>query len=240
MFSMFKDIFKDRKKTLMFVLLAILLLFSMTKKSKPSRVEVRVQQPVIQQPVIQQPVIQQPVVRQEQVIQQPVRQEQVVQKQVVQEQVLQEQPVRQEQVVQEQVVQEQPLQEQPIQQEQVVENFNNKTKTKATLYWASWCGHCQMTKPKWMEMKEHFSKKKGIEIEEINCEGDNYKKCIVLNDQGKPDHVRGYPTMVVRKLNKDNLIVKEVEYSPNQKGNIKGDRSVKDLINFVNYYNKSL
>ena len=32
-----------------------------------------------------------------------------------------------------------------------------------------------------------------------------------------------------------NLIVKEVEYSPNQKANIRGDRSVKDLINFVNY-----
>ena len=213
----------------MLVFLAILLLFTITKKSKPSRVEVRVQQPVIQQPVVQQPVVQQPVV------QQPVVQQPVVQQPVVQ------QPVVQQPVVQQPVLQEQPVvQEQPIQQEQVVENFNNKTKTKATLYWASWCGHCQMTKPKWMEMKEHFSKKKGIEIEEVNCEGDNYKKCVVLNEQGKPDHVRGYPTMVVRKLNKDNLIVKEVEYSPNPEGNIKGDRSVKDLINFVNYYNKSL
>jgi thiol-disulfide isomerase/thioredoxin len=128
-----------------------------------------------------------------------------------------------------------------VQEEQnVTEKFNNKQKTKATLYWASWCGHCQMTKPKWMEMKEHFKNSENIQIEEVNCEGENARKCIVLNEQGKPDHVRGYPTMVVRKLNNKNLIVKEVEYRPTSDGKIKGDRSVNDLINFVNHYNTTL
>ena len=209
---MFQDIFKDKKKTLMIVVLVLLLLFTMTKRSQPKRVEVPVQQ-VVHKPVVHQQVVQQPVV------QQPVVQEQ--------------------RVVEEQQV----VQEENVGQEQVQETFNqgkNNMKTKATLYWASWCGHCQMTKPKWMEMKKHFSGKSGIEIEEVNCEGENYKKCVVLNEQGKPDNVRGYPTMVVRKINENNLIVKEVEYEPNKNGNIRGDRSTKDLINFVNYYNKVL
>ena len=210
----------DKKKLVMYAFLAILLFFIITKKSEPTRVPVPVKI-VDEQEVVKE---EQKVVEEEQKV---VKEETKVVRKVPR-------VVRQEQ----RVVQEEPK---VVQEEQLKENFNeNKQKTKATLYWASWCGHCQMTKPKWMEMKKHFENSKNIKVEEVNCEGDNAKKCIVLNDQGKPDHVRGYPTMVVRKLNKKNLIVKEVEYRPTKDGKIKGDRSVQDLINFVNHYDKTL
>ena len=115
------------------------------------------------------------------------------------------------------------------------ENFNNNNKIKGILYWASWCGHCIQTKPKWLKMKEFFNKDDSVEIKEINCEGDDYEKCKIMKD-GKLESIDGFPTMICRKEDENGEIIEDIEYGRDSSANIKGDRSAEDLEKFIKHH----
>ena len=119
---------------------------------------------------------------------------------------------------------------------EIQENMNTE-KTQVCFFWASWCGHCQDTKPKWEEMKKMVTK--NIEINEINCEGDNTDKCKIYLS-GKEEDIEGLPTITIRKLDSNNKVIKEVEYNNEPDKGIEGSREPEDLIKFIKHYSDKL
>lgn len=79
------------------------------------------------------------------------------------------------------------------------------------LYYAPWCGHCKALKPEWEKLKDFISNSKELKgriiIREINC------------DQNECP-VPGYPTIVMKKRNK------ELTYD--------GERNVESFVEFIN------
>jgi len=66
--------------------------------------------------------------------------------------------------------------------------------TKITLYYADWCGYCEMFKSEWNKLKKIISDK-NLKITTMEYESKRI-------DQEKKDMIQGYPTIIIDKNNK--------------------------------------
>lgn len=89
----------------------------------------------------------------------------------------------------------------------------NDENPKLIAFTAKWCGHCTNFMPLYNKMKKYHSKK----IDFINYDSED-------KDKMKKYNITGYPTLYLEHKNK------LVEYS--------GNRSEKDILDFVNKYSK--
>jgi thiol-disulfide isomerase/thioredoxin len=106
-------------------------------------------------------------------------------------------------------------------EKKVIKKKSKKKDIKLVLYWANWCGVCQKIKPNWNKAKEILVKKyPKLNIEEIDC--DKSKSYILVN--GEKESLEGVPTILLRDG------VNDIEYERGEE--LKGDRSVEDLIKF--------
>jgi len=90
------------------------------------------------------------------------------------------------------------------------ENFGGSTsenKHKLVLYYTNWCGWSQKFLPTWDELKNRV---KNVDFVAIDCEA-NKDQC---------QNVPGFPYLVLEKVSSN-----KVQY--------KGDRSMEDLIEFI-------
>ena len=109
-------------------------------------------------------------------------------------------------------------------------NINLKTNKQLILYWANWCGICHKIKPNWNIEKKKLKKKyPDLDITEINCDDPSVDKCYLFKDN-KKKNLDGVPTILLRKNTND------IEYQKIEKDNLKGDRSVDELIRFCEIY----
>ena len=97
------------------------------------------------------------------------------------------------------------------------ENMNNKL--KIINYNTNWCGYSKRFQPIWNEFTNKMkSLKPDVDVIDMKCDNEsNESKCRV-------PEVEGYPTVVLYDGDKPNVF--------------NGERSVDNLINFVNNYSK--
>jgi thiol-disulfide isomerase/thioredoxin len=106
-------------------------------------------------------------------------------------------------------------------------NDKNVIKSQLILYSANWCGICQKIKPNWENAKNLIQiKYPNIEVININCDNPRQNKCFSYIN-GKQQSLDGVPTILLRRNKID------IEYKKDTKNNFKGDRSVDELLRFV-------
>jgi len=92
--------------------------------------------------------------------------------------------------------------------------YESTVKPKLILYYAMWCGYSRQFLPEWEKFEQYATENlKNINIEKINCEGDNESIC---NKKGVP----GFPYIVLEKS--DGKILP-----------FDGDRTVEELVKFL-------
>ena len=80
------------------------------------------------------------------------------------------------------------------------------------LYYANWCGHSKNFLPTWEKFVGHCAKNiPDLKVVSILCEGENKEKCA---------NVRGFPTVIYN--------------NNNESTEFNGNRTVEDLVSFVN------
>lgn len=97
-----------------------------------------------------------------------------------------------------------------------LEKFNNNFRNGnwVVLYYANWCGHCQMLKPIWQSyVQSHGLKNKKLNIAEVE---DTYMGQLKHRDQ-----IMGFPT--IRMYNKAKVI-----------DELQGERTIENMNQFTN------
>ena len=102
-----------------------------------------------------------------------------------------------------------------------INDFNKSVKggNIIVLYYADWCGYCQMMKPDWDDFKKQ-SKAKYPHLRIAEVESTHIPQTDFANEVGS------YPTIKFYKKNTNNLPVPESI-------NYEGERKAKDLLNFA-------
>ncbi len=91
-------------------------------------------------------------------------------------------------------------------------NYKGK-KVKLYNFNTSWCYYSKILMPVWKKLEKHYKNNKYVEIVDVKCdEKQNKKMC-------KQYKIRSYPTIIKVKNNK------KIIY--------RGERTVKDLIKFI-------
>jgi Thioredoxin domain-containing protein len=94
-------------------------------------------------------------------------------------------------------------------------NVNCDEKHKIILYYANWCGHSRNFLPEWEKLKkeiENSELKNVIVAQQYECDKDK-KMC-------EQNNIRGFPTMILHKINGDNV-------------NYQNERTVESILDFI-------
>lgn len=96
------------------------------------------------------------------------------------------------------------------------------SETSVTLYYAHWCGHCQVFKPEWAKLEKN--------VEEHNKKvGKGIIKCVSKEDSQMTEadkaKISGFPTIVITKNGK----------SYTYQGERKADQIMRELLGSVDY-----
>jgi thiol-disulfide isomerase/thioredoxin len=93
--------------------------------------------------------------------------------------------------------------------------FNNKP--NLSLYFATWCGHCNTFKPIWEQIKNDQNNLQFCDFYTIDCSGDKPETSINKSPNGTD--IDGFPTIILSINNKDIIY--------------QGSRTKKEIENFI-------
>lgn len=100
-------------------------------------------------------------------------------------------------------------------------------KVQLIKYWANWCGICKKIQPNWENAKNLIKMKyPNVEVIDVNCDNATKGKCFTYSN-GIEKPLEGVPTIVIRKNKHD------IEYKKDSLNGFRGDRSVDELVKFV-------